>query len=245
MLNKKQIEQNYNFILEHHKQYLASFGVKMPALYENSQSKKFSKNALALILLAQDYPNTKAISKEQLTNFIRKYYPQTTDAQQGRHLGNISGFYIVSGTRGDSDGIPKGSYKLISLEKPHPDFKQERREGFSGDFEAIKKAYDYRCATCGSKEGQSHLIDKEVKVTLQQGHMNPNLPLQEGNIIPQCQICNRADRNRWVYDKKGRVIQIAITQDGARRVQEFLQNAKKQNSNIFKQICDYLKKLCK
>ena len=25
----------------------------------------------------------------------------------------------------------------------------------------------------------------------------------------KCQECNRGDRNRWVYDKKGRVIRIA------------------------------------
>ncbi len=39
--------------------------------------------------------------------------------------------------------------------------------------------------------------------------MNPNKPLVAGNIIPQCQKCNRADRNRWVYDDKGRVIKLA------------------------------------
>lgn len=39
--------------------------------------------------------------------------------------------------------------------------------------------------------------------------MNPNKPLINGNIIPQCQKCNRGDRNRWVYDDKGRVIKIA------------------------------------
>ena len=39
--------------------------------------------------------------------------------------------------------------------------------------------------------------------------MDPNKPLVAGNIIPQCQKCNRADRNRWVYDEKGRVIKLA------------------------------------
>ena len=33
--------------------------------------------------------------------------------------------------------------------------------------------------------------------------------LVAGNIIPQCQKCNRGDRNRWVYDEKGRVIKLA------------------------------------
>lgn len=39
--------------------------------------------------------------------------------------------------------------------------------------------------------------------------MDPNKPLVAGNIIPQCQKCNRADRNRWVYDDKGMVIKLA------------------------------------
>jgi hypothetical protein len=42
--------------------------------------------------------------------------------------------------------------------------------------------------------------------------MNPNKPLAAGNIIPQCQKCNRGDRNRWVYDEKGRVIKLANPQ---------------------------------
>jgi len=33
--------------------------------------------------------------------------------------------------------------------------------------------------------------------------------MKAGNIIPQCQKCNQADRNRWVYDNKGRVIKLA------------------------------------
>jgi hypothetical protein len=39
--------------------------------------------------------------------------------------------------------------------------------------------------------------------------MDPNKPLVAGNIIPQCQICNRAYKNYWVFDKKGRVIKLA------------------------------------
>ena len=50
---------------------------------------------------------------------------------------------------------------------------------------------------------------KNVITKLQKGHMNPNKPLEEGNIIPQCETCNRADRNYWIYDEKGRVVQIA------------------------------------
>ena len=75
---------------------------------------------------------------------------------------------------------------------------------------------------------------------LQKGHMNPSKPLHAGNIIPQCQICNRADRNRWIYDKTGRVIEIAHTQDGVRLVKTFLSNA---SQAIREEIYKFLKKI--
>jgi len=77
-------------------------------------------------------------------------------------------------------------------------------------------------------------------VELQKGHMDPSKPLQAGNIIPQCQICNRADRNRWIYDKTGRVIEVADTQDGKRIVETFL---KKASTTIKEEIYKFLKKI--
>jgi hypothetical protein len=54
-----------------------------------------------------------------------------------------NGFYIVSGTRGDNNGenVPSGSYKLITLEEPHPAFIAERKTGLmTNDFEELKKS---------------------------------------------------------------------------------------------------------
>ncbi|MDR0967874.1 MAG: hypothetical protein LBL75_03585 [Rickettsiales bacterium] len=137
--------------------------------------------------------------------------------------------------------MPAGSYKLITLDTPYPAFRQDRRTGFaSASFDELKKQYGNRCATCGSLEGHDHLFRKGVKIQLQEGHMNPSKPLVAGNIIPQCQICNRADRNRWIYDKTGRVIEVAETNDGIRVVKTFLQNA---GAKTRKDIFAFLKKL--
>jgi biotin synthase-related radical SAM superfamily protein len=38
--------------------------------------------------------------------------------------------------------------------------------------------------------------------------MNPNLPLEIGNIIPQCSWCNRPYRNYFCFDETGRVSAI-------------------------------------
>ena len=39
-------------------------------------------------------------------------------------------------------------------------------------------------ATCGSEEGKPHKHWENTKTVLQKGHMNPLMPLEEGNIIP-------------------------------------------------------------
>lgn len=209
-LSEQQINQTYELITNYHKKFLEKHGVKLPKLKAGDN---YTKNALVLIYLAQDYPNTHVVSKTELTEFIKQYYPDTNDVQQARHLGAQKGWFILSGTRNDniSIDIPDGSYKLVSLEKYYEGFNAKRREElFVGDYwEELKKAYDYRCACCGSEEGKKHRYWKNIVVTLQKGHKDPSKPLKEGNIIPQCESCNRPDRNYWIYDDKGRVTGVA------------------------------------
>ena len=95
-------------------------------------------------------------------------------------------------------------------------------------------------ATCGSKEGEYHNIRKNEITKLQAGHMNPSKPLELGNIIPQCQVCNRPDRDRWIYDKTGRVIEIADSDDGKRVVEKYLKRVSKSTKEYF---LDFLKRL--
>ena len=76
------------------------------------------------------------------------------------------------------------------------------------DFEEIKKKYDYRCATFGSREGEPNYRYPGSIAKLQKAHRNPHVPLEGDNIIPQCQFCNRAARNNWVYDARGRVVGV-------------------------------------
>lgn len=228
-LNDSEIRKIWDVIETNYNKYLKCKGVVLPKLQDLNG--RYTKNALALVCLAYGYPNTKVVSKEELTSFIKLYYPQVTDVQQGRHLGMQGGWNIISGQRGDFYGadkrIPAGTYKLVDLKNSHPAFLKSRREGFKGNFEKLKSMYDYRCACCGAKEGEKHWLRKGVIVQLQKGHMNPNLPLTDGNIIPQCQICNRADRDRWIYDKTGRVIGVADSEDGFRIVGDFIKRVEK------------------
>ncbi|MFH1326168.1 MAG: hypothetical protein ABIH48_01735 [Candidatus Falkowbacteria bacterium] len=211
ILNKKSIENIYKMICEFHGKYLKSSGVKLPKLYHSKNV--FTKDALVLVYLAYDYPNTRKVSKEELTKFIRSYYPNTNDVQQARHLGAQAGWWIVAGGRDNIVlEIGRGSYQLYTLEQPYPSFKKGHRISETDGWKKIKEKYGCRCATCGSQENKPHLYWPATKTILQKAHINPNKPLVAGNIIPQCQKCNRGDRNRWIYDDKGRVIKLANPQ---------------------------------
>lgn len=195
-MNDELINETYKYISEMHSRYLKNHGVILPNLKKGNQ---YTKDALALVYLAQGYPNTKIVSKKELTEFIQEYYPDVLDVQQARHLGAQKGWYILSGTRKDtaSEAIKPGEYKLASLEKCYPGFSAERRFETVGEdyWEDLKKKYDYRCACCGSREGEPHRYWKSTITTLQKGHKDPHKPLEPGNIIPQCEKCNRPDRN--------------------------------------------------
>ncbi len=208
ILNRRSIESTYKMLSEFHKKYLKSFGVKLPKLYDSRGN--FTRDALVLVYLAYNYPKTREVSKVELTKFVRSYFPNTNDVQQARHLGAQAGWWIVAGGRDNIVlNIKRGSYQLYTLEQPYPSFKQGHRISRTDNWKKIKEVYNSRCATCGSQEGKPHLHWPATKTVLQKGHMDPNKPLNSGNIIPQCQKCNRADRNRWVYDEKGRVIKLA------------------------------------
>ncbi len=220
-MNDLSIKSTYDLIKKYHYKYLESSGVILPRL--KSADGKYVKDSLVLIKLAEGYPDTKIVSKKELTEFVKIYFPEVTDVQQARHLSMQKGWNILSSTRGDSLAFdfPKNSYKLVDLKTTYPGFNLKRRLGYDGSFSDIKKIYNNRCATCGSEEGKAHLHRKSVITILQKGHLDPSLPLDK-NIFPQCQICNRADRNRWIYDKTGRVIGVANSNDGLRIVTKFI-----------------------
>lgn len=209
-MNDDEIIKLYALIKQHHEKYLSKHGVILPSLKRDGE---FTKEALVLTYLAQGYPNTVKVSKDELTQFIRRFYPSVNDVQQARHLAAQKGWFILSGTRKDNESLElkAGEYWLKSLVEYYPGFTHERREFLAGDdyFDNLKKQYDYRCATCGSREGAPHRYWKKTITVLQKGHMDPSKPLEPGNIIPQCDKCNRPDRNYWIYDEKGRVIGIA------------------------------------
>lgn len=207
-LTLEEIKRQYTLVRDFHQKFLKKIGVKLPNLYDSRE--RFTKDALVLVYLSLGYPKTKAISKTELTHFVRSFYPDTPDVQQARHLGAQSGWWIVAGGRDNIvASLRRGWYQLYTLEKPYPAFTRGHRITETADWAVLKRQYGFRCATCGSEEGKPHLHWPATKTKLQKAHMNPRKPLVAGNIIPQCGKCNRADRNYWIYDAKGRVVNIA------------------------------------
>ncbi len=207
-LSNKLIHQIYEKICRCHQRHLKKHGVKLPEL--KNRKGNFTKDALVLIYLSRNYPNTKKASKRELTKFIREYYPDTNDMQQARHLGAQKGWRVLAGGRDNIvRSLKRGEYQLHTLKQPYPNFTCGRRQIKDFKWSDVKKSYSHRCATCGSKEGMPHFHWPAAKTILQKAHKNPELPLTAENTIPQCQKCNRADRNRRVYDDKGRVVRLA------------------------------------
>lgn len=205
-LSKKQIRDTYKLLKDYHSKFLKKFGVKLPKL---KSKEGYTKDALVLVYLTQGYPKTKVVSKTELTKFVRRFYPEVNDVQQARHLGAQKGWWILAGGRDNIVlNIRQGCYQLYSLEESYPAFKGHRISK-TDNWKKIKKEYGYRCVTCGSVEGKPNIHWPATKTKLQKSHMDPRKPLVAGNIIPQCQKCNRGDRNRWVYDERGRVIKLA------------------------------------
>jgi hypothetical protein len=138
----------------------------------------------------------------------------TEDSQALRHMSNTYGYNARkrNGIMPDGSKLKSGQYSLINMLEAAPGWKNNRSKVVKiGDWEDIKKHYNYKCACCGSAEGKSNNRMPGTSTILEKGHMNPRLPLGPGNMIPQCQICNKPYLDHVVFDKNGYVHAIAST----------------------------------
>jgi len=205
-LTQDEIEQSYNRIKKLWERHLKAFGVVLPRL---RVAGNFTKDALVLVYLFQGYPDTRIVSKKELTRFIRQFDPDVNDVQQARHLGAQKGWYIAAGGRDNRVvDLKIGEYKLVTLREPYPGFRHSSTSHTS-NWDELKERYGNRCATCGSKEGEPHFHYPSIRTQLHQAHKDPSRPLAPDNIIPQCSQCNRTYKDHWVYDDRGRIVALA------------------------------------
>lgn len=223
-INEKELKIIFeNKIIPSHITFLKQYKVKLPKLYISGA---LTKDGITLGLLTKYIKQP--ITKTELTRIIRKWYPNTNDVQQPRHLGRQKGWYILSGTRGDilpeKMTLNNNEYCLITLEKPYPGYSgiDGHRSARGGiNFQELKQKFDYRCATCGSKENEKNYLNKSKITKLQESHMNPNKSLTMENTIPQCDECNRAYRDWFIFDGNGRVIDINYNENSGRWIKKY------------------------
>ena len=170
-------------------------------LYTMKNKDKVSAELYTLLSL---YNNINvAISETVLTDHFKKYMNDGKDRStlQIRQVkGN--GYDVRKTTRTGKD------FFLGSLEV---------REGFSPKrrdeselteeiWKKLKEDFDFRCATCGGKEGTTGYKRKNTEIiVLEKGHCDPEKPHSYSNTIPQCRYCNGIYRGWWVFDQEGNI----------------------------------------
>src|ERR1700688_793046 len=185
-MSPEEIEKWYNILRNEHETYLAKYGVRLTG---NGTTK-----ALLLIYLRKYHG--KQVHKDTISSFVQSVNPRAGKDQQVRHLASDGWYVLNKGEKlpGKTATVPSGHHVLITTESPNPSFlfkslKRVNRIG-AKDFRQLKAVYDFRCATCGSKEGKPNFLEPNKRTMLQQGHMNPHKALSIENSIPLCQVCN-------------------------------------------------------
>ncbi len=194
-ITDEELKKAYKKAVKIHKKYLANDNVKLP---DWGSGKGYW---LAVLI----HYSPKFVHKNDMSEIVRKHIPKAAPDQQVRHL-------LRDGWNLEGDG--KGAHRIKNARLVHQGYAVEKTRSENllkaGDFDAIKAAYDNKCVSCGATEGQeSPRYQGSGKVELQKGHRDPELPKEASNIIPQCQFCNRAYKNDFTFDKKGRVRAVA------------------------------------
>jgi hypothetical protein len=207
-LSEEELERLYDQLLNEYHDNLEAFHVKMPT--------KGTSKAIWLVVLFKYIG--KLVHKNSISTIVSRYIPNAGKDQQVRHI-SADGWFVLN--KGDGweidnrivESIPSGYHILKTTKSPKANFlhKKLKRAGrlSAQNFQQLKIVYGNRCATCGSEEGKPNRLDPSKSTELQEAHMDPFLPLTLKNTIPQCQVCNQAYLEDFVFDDKGRCITIA------------------------------------
>ena len=179
-----------------HGKHLKQYGIKLP---RDNTGKQIQ---LAVLYDAYKQDPERLINKNRISRTVVECLPHLSGDQQVRHL-RSDGWNIENS---------RGWHRFINPSQPSSQFVRQAVKRSSlltaKGFDDIKKAWHWRCASCGSREGQKDWRYDDI-VRLQKGHKDPEKPEAIENIIPQCQNCNRAYKSDFTFDDKGRVRAVA------------------------------------
>lgn len=193
----EKLQEAWENLQKIHKRYLDMHGVIIP------DAVRYSENNKAAWLAILWYYQDQEVDKNKISRIVMRDIEDAGADQQVRHLkrdgwdiGKKRGVHCLNPYR------PSHEFEIASA--------QRRARLEAGDFDDIKKAFGYCCATCGANEGRPDPRYGGENVILQSGHMDPSKPGNDKmNIIPQCQFCNRTYKADYVFDEKGRVHAVA------------------------------------
>jgi len=173
---------------------LAELGVKLPS--------PGTQKAEVLVYLFE-HLGTVVTKSQAEKDIAQRLGMPSKDLQSLRHLGKQDGYDILQGGHEYKGRILKrGEYVLRSLQEINDFWNLKRRDESDLDFAKLKKKYKECCATCGAPEGKPHRHTRQL-VVLEKGHVDPDKPMTEANIIPQCAYCNKVAADKWVWDTMG------------------------------------------
>jgi len=201
-ISDQECQEIYNKLYKIWQDNLEVFDVRMPQ----------QGSAMAYWLIALYKHKEQALHKDTISRFTQSKIPNAGQDQQVRHLGGQHGWYVIN-TREripqEDQTLPSGYHCLYDpyMAKPTYILQMHKRKGriAAENWEQLKASYHNKCATCGCEEGKPHRYFPDLKVTLQQGHMNPNKKLTLENTIPQCMLCNSYYLNKYSFDEYGRI----------------------------------------
>ena len=215
--SQEELDAAWEEVKRIHRIHLARHGVKLP------RANSCKRVWLSMLYHFRD----REVHKDEISDAVRREFPDAARDQQVRHL-KRDGWNIETGKE-------PGSHRLDPYTaSPTLQIDQARRRAVlhDEDFNERKIAFGFRCATCGASEGEPDPRYGGDKVELQQGHRDPHKPSDDHeNIIPQCANCNRAYKDHFVFDEKGRVRAVAsvdpvkrASKSVRRKIFEFLKN---------------------
>jgi hypothetical protein len=205
LIRYKLVKHSYDKIAKRLKQRCGK-NVRVPNLLNRSMT-SYTIQGLSLVFFAENLG--KVMKKIELLNFLKRHGCKTSDPQP-RHLGMQFGldFLIMGSKHPRSKRILRaGEYCLKSLSNAHPcNYSMVHR--YHGQmtqvmFNKLRHKYDYRCACCGSMEGEPNYKNKCVLTVLEKGHMDPRKVLSTRNCIPICSVCNKVYKNRYIFNTRG------------------------------------------
>ena len=198
-----EVEEMYEHIRIHHEHHLEGQGVKLPKLMRGGS---YNNNAIQLVLLAANIHVP--IEIDAFTEYVRRFKPSAKANQQPRQLRLAGWRVLICGKNrskltetitfpdgrvlGIGDRMPNPYNMLVSLTDADAEFREKKRstDMLSGDnpFYLKLAAADHTCPVCRRKVSN-----------LEEGHLDPRLPIGGANSIPMCPGCNNQQGQNYSY----------------------------------------------